>query len=550
MYWKYALLFLALVLHTVSSGCSAREQLERIEIVEQNEVISPTEANLGGTINLFSTRPDTLNPIQSFNSYVKYYSPILYDGLYRLDSDQIPQNWLAIKENVSQNGLVWTINLREDVLWHNGFRLTTDDIEYTFKNILDPSTENIYKNNLQNVVGFSLIDPLTFQVTLAEKDVFFPWKLTFPILSSSYYRLEGGEDKGIPPVGTGPFMFSHFDGEVRMVLKRYESWWGGLTSQESLKKPYLEEVNIIFHTDSSQMPIAFQNGNIDLAILEKESFSPFRNRKDVGFKSYSSNEFEFLALNLNSPSPISQREVRRSISEAIDRNLIINSALGGAGVPSNLPISPESFYYKSFLWTYTPSKDKAHSILFDNNWRLENGLYTKIKDGISQSIEFTLLINSGNLKRMSVAQIIKDQLRDIGMDVTILALDNQNYYDALLNGKYDVALAGVTLPFHPELKRLYSSREMVINVAGYSEVLTDNLLAIYYSINDLREQVDILEKINFQIKEDVPYLGLYFYENALVYQRNLRGNFSPRAWDEINDITSWFFKLDEEMGGT
>jgi peptide/nickel transport system substrate-binding protein len=548
LYWKYFLVFLTLVLHSISAGCSGREVTERIEIVQEYETDDPGEVTLGGKISLFSIRPDTLNPIRSFNAYVKYYAPILYDGLYRLDPEQMPQNWLSEREEVSENGLVWTFKIREGVRWHNGFNVTTDDVEYTFKSILDPANENIYRNNLQNVLSFSVVNSLTFQVTLEEKDVFFPSKLTFPILSAGYYLLDGSEEKDtrIPPVGTGPFMFSYFEGEMKMVLARNENWWGNHLDQNPLQRPYLDEVNIIFYKDSSQMAGAFQNGDIDLAIFEQDDFSRFRKRTDIAFKTYASNEFEFLAFNLNSDSPVSQQEVRRSIAEAVDRNLMINSVLGGAGIPSNYPITPESYYFKSFLWSFTPSIDKAHTILFDENWRLENGFYTKTKDGISRRLEFTLLINAGNSRRMGVAQNLKDQLRDIGMDVKILVLENQQYYEALMNGDYEVALMGITLPFYPEFKSLYSSRERVINVSGYNEVVMDNLLAIFYSLRDARSQIDMLEKMMIQITKEVPYLGLYFHENALVYQRSLRGDFKPRSWNQIHDITTWFFKLETE----
>ena len=74
----------------------------------------------GGIIRLFSTRPDSLNPILSKNIYVQDFSSLIFEGLFKLGKDQNVIPVLSDKWDVSSDGLIWNFHIRENVLWHDG----------------------------------------------------------------------------------------------------------------------------------------------------------------------------------------------------------------------------------------------------------------------------------------------------------------------------------------------------------------------------------------------------------------------------------------------
>jgi peptide/nickel transport system substrate-binding protein len=101
----------------------------------------------GGNLRLFSTVPDTLNPILTKNLYVKDFSELIFESMTKLDKSQKPIPVLADKWEVSQDGLTWVFYLRNDVVWQDGTPFTAEDVEFTLKNILDPKVDTIYKKN-------------------------------------------------------------------------------------------------------------------------------------------------------------------------------------------------------------------------------------------------------------------------------------------------------------------------------------------------------------------------------------------------------------------
>jgi len=166
----------------------------------------------GGELNLFSTKPDTLNPLLTKNVYVKDFLGLIYESLFKLDRDQKAVPVLADEWEVSDDGLIWTFKIRSDVHWHDGMPLTADDIIFTIKTIQNSNIDSVYKSNTKNIAACTIVSRNTVRIFLNEPDSFLKERLTFPILPSHYYIGENieipGSEKNMTPMGTGPYCYN------------------------------------------------------------------------------------------------------------------------------------------------------------------------------------------------------------------------------------------------------------------------------------------------------------------------------------------------------
>ena len=201
----------------------------------------------GGVIKIFSTVPDTLNPLLTQNSYVKDFTSLIFEGLVKIDRDQKVIPVLAKSWEVSDDGLIWTFYLRNNVYWHNGMPFTADDVKFTFDTIQNSSIASIYKENLKNISVYTAVDRTTFRIFLKKQNSFTADLLNFPIISRDYYlgeNITNLESKNnMRPIGTGPYKYVSKKGSS-IILTANSKWWNsqGSGNGSSTQLPYISEI--------------------------------------------------------------------------------------------------------------------------------------------------------------------------------------------------------------------------------------------------------------------------------------------------------------------
>ena len=117
----------------------------------------------GGTLNLQSYEPDTLNPLLTKSRLNSNTLNLIYEGLVKLDENLKPKPCLAESWEISDDGTVWTFYLKK-VKWHNGLNFTADDVYYTFQVISSGKNESVYRSNMEYVSHYSIIDEHTLRL--------------------------------------------------------------------------------------------------------------------------------------------------------------------------------------------------------------------------------------------------------------------------------------------------------------------------------------------------------------------------------------------------
>jgi len=495
----------------------------------------------GGVLKLYSTNPDTLNPILTNNKYVRDYSAFVFESLVTLDRSQKAVPTLAKSWEVSDDGLTWTFHLEENVFWHDNMPFTAEDVEFTINAIIS-SPNSSYKPNVSNITMFSAIDRKTFRIVLKNPNSFTAELMTFPILPKHYFEGEelASSPKNNSPMGTGPYKFAEYNPGQYVKLKSNENWWKSEQDNSSdLKIPYIQEIEIRLYDKTKSRTDAFQGGDVDVLTIDRGLWSKYNGRTDITMKKYISNEFEYIAFNLSNKI-LKLPEVRQAIAYAVDKTKIINSILHGEAIASDLPLIPDTWLNDTNAVFYSPDKEKARKLLEDGGWKESNGLLYKKINGANTALKLEMLVNEDNSTRLKVAEEIKNQLKEVGIELTITKLKWDEEMKRIDRKRFDMVFIGCQITSLPDISFLYSSESGQLNISGYkNEEVDEYLRKITLEKNDDVKK-SYYSKLKELINQDVPYLGLYFYNEAVVYSKRIKGEFNPYLWNKYFDFVRWY----------
>jgi len=513
------------------SSCQAGSQIDKYDIQNIDKGIYNKDSVLDkgpqpkGELKLFCTYPDTLDPLLTKNLHLQRYSNLVFESMISLDSSQKPVPVLSDWWEVSDDGLVWTFHIRDDVFWHDGVVLTANDVEFTIDTIL--VTNSIYKKRLENISAYAATSLDLLTITLKKPNSFTPELMTFPIVPKHLYKgnLLWDICNEYLPIGTGPYLYKKYEERNYISLEAYDKWWN--------KKVFIPSIRIILFKEDREKYSAFQTYECDVLPIDSLNYKGYDNIPGILSKEYAGNNFEFIAFNTKSKI-FSSTSVRKAISYAFNKKEIISTLLDDMAVESNFPILPESWFF-NVKTVHVYDKNKAVEMLEEN--------------GKGKILSIEILVNSENDLRLKVAEIIKNQLEDIGIKIKLKQVKWKEVMKLVSSGKYEMVLMGCRLPVIPDMSLLYSksylpsdsnNNEYCNNISGYFNEEVDRLIVeIFSQHNDNKKSILYTELFDI-LNEDMPYMGLYIYKNALIINEYVRGSINPYIWDIYNDITGWY----------
>jgi len=548
MYKRILLILVVVLLFSSFSSCTISNDLNDNSLQNTASQYSDDVMDSGpvksGTINLFCTTPDSLNPLLTNKATVQDITKLIFEGLVRLDNDQKPIPDLCDKWSVSSDALIWTFHVRDNVYWQDKQQLTAEDVEFTIQTLMNPLVTSVYKPNIQNIATFAAIDRNTIRIFLKKPDSFTAEMMTFPIIPKHYYV---GEDilkskKNMIPVGTGPYKFISIDSK-NLILSANEIWWNKDSEKiYNLQLPYISEINIKILENSNDAISLFQTRDVDLTPVATGDSGKYSGRSDLIIKKYPSKDFDFIALNMAKPA-FKDKIVRQAIAFAIDRDKLISDCLSGDATISDLPVIPGIWLNDTNTNTYDFDLLKSKDMLNQDGWKEDNsGILYKYINGIWTQLNFNIMINENNIIRRNIAAKIAEQLKIIGIKVNVVNVKTTDEMSRINSKQYDLAILGVRTSSIPDFSYMYSTSEILTgnNIAGYSNPMVDTYLQQLRFTSDDNSKRAIFTNLKNIIEDEVPYIGLYFYDNAIICNKNIRGELIPNSWDIYNDITKWY----------
>lgn len=504
-------------------------------------VFASPEANSGldGDRIIFGTIGEASNLISylSTDSASHEIADLIFTAPLRYNKDLEPEPWAAESWNVSEDGKRLRFKLRKGILWEDGVELTAEDVEFTYRLVIDPATASPYAEDFSRVKEFRLLDRYSFEVIYEE---FFAravssWMspiLPRHILADQNIRNTSFSRK---PVGAGPYKLKSWEAGSRITLEASSTYFGG--------KPHIQEVVYRIIPDEATMFMETRAGRLDVMNLNplqylRQTSGPFWEREYHKYR-YLASVYIFLGFNMKHPFFADVR-VRRAISLAINRDDLVNGVLLGQGVAAFGPYKPGTPVYHPDLKPVKQDQAEAAALLREAGFeRGPNGLLQK--DG--KEFVFTILTNQGNEQRILTATLIQSQLARLGIGAKIRTVEWAAFIREFVHkGHFDAIILGWTITQDPDIFQIWHSSQAHdggLNITRYRNAEVDSILEKARSTPDRKTRERLYWRLQEILAEDQPYCFLFVPYALPLVQSRFKG-IQPALAGIMYNFEDWY----------
>ena len=378
----------------------------------------------GGTLSFGrQTGPTQLDPANSIVEGDVYTLDKIFEPLYITSPAGQLVPWLAQGHTVSTDGKTWTFALRPGVKFSDGKPVTADDVVFSIQraagdangplSFLDFAIKSLKADGTSSVVA-TLSQP--WAPFLSDISVF-----ANAIMPKDF----GGQSASAffaSPVGTGPFTLKSFVKGGNVSLARNPHYW-------QAGKPYLDAVNFVYINDDNQRVLQLKSGQVQvISAVPPTQVSALKADSSVVLEEFPSWSVDLLFFNEKVPQ-FADRHVRRAISYALNIPAIAQATTYGTAKPGGSFFPPSLQYYQDVpTLSYNLSAAKAELA----------------KSKYPHGFPFTLLVSSGNSQYVAAATIIQQQLKPLGITVTLNQLDDAAFHTAFEAFNYQAMINNAT----------------------------------------------------------------------------------------------------------
>ncbi|MBV6520543.1 MAG: Oligopeptide-binding protein AppA [Gemmatimonadaceae bacterium] len=444
---------------------------------------------------------------------------IIFSGLVRPDENLRPTPDLAESWTESADGLTYTFKLRPGVYWHDGTPFSAVDVKFTFDRIADSTSGSRLRSDFAAVARTEVVDSLTVRFHL--KAPFAPFLALLgynagivPAHAFTGTTLSAATDfNRSRPIGTGPFRVTESIPGSVVVLERNPRYYRD--------PPALDRVIFKVVPDINVQVAQLRAGEMDIVQLEPANLASVQDAKDVAIVQTPVVQHYYVAFNADNRL-FSPPDVRRALGMAVNRQAIIDGVLKGYGdLPrGTIPAALKDFFADSLPPVpYAP--DSARALLALAGWT--PGPDSLLRNARGEPFRFALLVDKGNPTREQSALAVQQDLRYIGIDVTIQTMEFASVVrDFVVPGKFEANLIWWTTPPDPDQFGFYATGQDNNNVR-YSNRRVDSLLALGRATRDPAQRREIYRAFQAEEQQDPPVLVLFYPREILAVSAALRG---------------------------
>jgi len=411
----------------------------------------------------------------------------IYDGLVNWKPGTVEiAPALAESWDVSKDGLMYTFHLRKGVQFHRGFgELKASDVKFSFERVMDPKTKSPRSKDFRLVKQIEVLDDYTLRLTLKKP---YPGLLHMladrgAFVTSEKAVKELGKDIGRAPVGTGPFFVTKWIPKQNVEMERNEKYFAG--------PPRLKKVVFISIREAATRFMAFDSGQIDLIqVADPDRVAKYLKDPKVVIKSKPGLITRYIGFN-QKIKPFDDVRVRRAIQHAVDKDYIVEHLFKGLSVKSVNFVPPLNFGYTDDVMTYPYNVEKAKKLLAEAGY--PNGFKTSL-----------YIPNIPRFTKHSV--VIKDSLKEVGVDLELKVLDVSTFLAACRKGEppmFTLSSGGSpNTAFYLFLYFHSNNFPPGNNFAHYSNPDVDALINKAQEAVDPQKQKELLVEAQKKIAED------------------------------------------------
>jgi peptide/nickel transport system substrate-binding protein len=497
-----------------------------------------------------------INPLLELSDSDRDLTYLIYSGLMRATAEGDLQPDLAESYTISEDGLTYAFKIRDDAYFHDGKKVTTDDVTYTVQMAQDITLRSPKRNSWMGVEAEKTGET---EVTFKLKQPYSPFleNTTLGILPKHIW---GGANTdqfslslyNIEPVGSGPYTVSQVNRDSLGIPTSYE-----LKSFDkyTLGEPHITDLKFNFYLSEKSLLEAYLAHEIDsTSSLSLQSMEKLKD-SDVLTEKVSLPRVFGLFFNQNQTKVFLNKEVRQVLNMTVNKDRIVSQALGGYGEKIDGPL-PNGVLGETTDQTITYNKDeaikKAKEILTKAGWKFnetESVWEKKISKSEIQKLAFSISTsNTPDLKK--VADILKEDWSLLGVQVEILTFDPSDLNQSVISPrKYDALLFGEIISRSLDLFAFWhsSQRNTGYNVAMYTNSKADKLLEEARQISDKDARLKKYALFEAEIKNDIPAIFIYSPEFIYLLPSKIQGFKSGlvnNRSERFDDVFKWYIETD------
>ncbi len=538
------------------------------------------EGNLGSDVA-------TMNPALASDTASRRITGLINIGFLGVDPAEariVPDAPGALVQDweVSDDGLVYTFNLRQDLTWSDGTPMTAADVIYTWE-VIQLGAEGIVDTPLSFVIDPTgetgildvvATDDFTVEVTfataqctaLSNAGVLYP--VPSHVLPEDPAMVGDAEYNLNPTVGSGAFLYNELRPGEQVSLVANQAY-------ADAELGYVNPTGFIYKNvpDQNVMVEQFLVGEVNIIDNPAVARRADIRATDAQYYSYPGNTWDYLAFNLADPNnpqnafdeagnaieqgnhPIfGDVRVRQAIARAVDVESIISAAVFDEGQRMTSYLIPQSWAYASDLAPLPFDPAEAAAMLDEAGWVDDgSGVRVATEDAMfaeaGTALEFTLYTNEGNTRRAAIGTLVQDQLAQIGIRVNFQTIDFNTLLDIMDSQTFDTLILGWRngYPDDPDATQLFTPASDVVgagsnftsyNNARFNELNEQANDAAATNGCDFDTRAGIYAELQAIMQEDLPYLWLFAQDGVYVAGANVEG-FDPFPSQMIWNIDTW-----------
>lgn len=441
--------------------------------------------------------PDqSMDPISCPDGMQQVIASLLCEGLFHLDTSLEPVPLLCSEYTYDPDTYRYSFTLRSGVTFSDGSPLTAADVKVSLNRA---KTSERYRARLAQVASISTSGDSVVEVTLTAPNSALPALLDIPIVKS-------GAEQSIP-IGTGPYLFS--SAETGAYLVANQSWWQG-SGQPT------DRIALVEAADLDTMLYRFTSHDVQLVVADLTGTSPITATGNIIYQDADTTILQYLGCNV-SRKPLDNAALRRALWQAVNRSYVVSAFLSGHGTAAQFPISPVSSLYPTELeGQNSPFADALAA------------------SGYTAGRTLTLLVNTENSFKVSVANYLAETFTAGGVPVEVRALPWEEYTAALAAGSFDLYYGEVKLTADWDLSALLATGG-ALNYSGWADPRTDQLLAAFAAAND---RPAAAKALCAYLQTQAPILPLCFKSTSVLIQADVLEGITPTMAEPFYGLTA------------
>lgn len=519
--------------------------------------MTPVPARGGEITEGIIGAPRFINPLLAISDADRDIAALVYSGLLRASSDGNLVLDLASKYEVSEDGRVYTFTIRDDAYFHNGDRVTADDVVFTILKAQDSALKSPKRASWEGVAVEKINDQ---EVKFSLKQAYSPFleNATLGILPKNVWKEAGSEqfsfsEYNVLPIGSGPYKITKVKKNSSGVPSSYE-----LSSFKkfTLGAPYIDKLIIRFYPNEEALLNAYKKKEIEGMNAIPPNLAVDLKNDGVRLESAPLPRIFGIFWNQNQASIFTDKAVRQALDILVDKNAIIEKVIHGYGIKIDGPIPKGGLGYELMqeeLLSVDERITRAKKILETGGWKFneKTSRWEKKVKKETRVLEFS--ISTGEAPELKdAAKIVKENWAAAGIKVEVKVFETGDLKQSVIRPrKYDALLFAEIIGRDSDQFAFWHSSQRLdpgLNIALYTNIKADKLLEEARTTNDIAKRAEKYSLFQKEVRNDVPAIFLYSPEFIYVVPEKINGlqiGFITVPSERFLDIHKWFIETNK-----